>query len=410
MGMVKKIAKWLGITLGVVVVGLALFIAADWRYYLRLVTFDRQNSMTDVEWYQPRVEVQPGSPPEIPVAAADERTVPVETIEAVAKFASGNNSMAVLIWHKGALQMEWYGPGYDETSYMESASMHKSVMALLYGIAIDQGHIPSVDEPAATYLTEWQGDERSKITLRNMLQMAHGLSRAPGGFSLLGDNMKLSLGTDWGGIALKAPAEDPPNTIFAYSNLNSQLLGLALQRAVGMPYAQFLEENLWTKVAEMPAYVWLDSPGGLAKTSGSLFTPARNWLRLGLLHLNKGRVGDEQVVPAEWIAQVTTPSPNNPNYGFHTWLGTEYRDKVDYGKGVNAYVPHSEPFAVPDMVYFDGANGQRVYVSKAMDLVIVRTGQGGLDFATGAFLWDEPELPNMVIRGIRSQELAAESP
>ena len=104
--------------------------------------------------------------------------------------------------------------------------MHKSVMALLFGIAIDDGFIPSVDEPASTYLTEWQNDERSKITIRNMLQMAHGLSRAPGGFSPLSDNMKLSLGTDWGGIALKAPAEDPPGTVFAYSNLNSPVAGV----------------------------------------------------------------------------------------------------------------------------------------------------------------------------------------
>lgn len=402
MAVLKSIAKWLGIVLGVAVVGLALFIASDWRFFYRLATFDRMNSMTDVEWYKPSTEVKAGNPPAIPVAEPGEKTIPEETLEAVAAWAEGNKSMAVLVWHKGALQYEWFGPGFDETSYMESASMHKSVMALLYGIAIDQGHIESLDEPAANYLTEWQNDERSNITIRNMLQMAHGLARAPGGFSLLGDNMQLTMGSDWGGIALKSPAEDPPGTIFAYSNLNSQLLGLLLQRAVDMPYAEFLEKNLWSKVAESSAWVWLDSPGGLAKTSGSLFTPARNWLRLGLLHLNKGRVGDEQVVPESWIDEVITPSPTNPNYGLQTWLGTEYMEKVTYGKGVAAHVPHSEPFLADDVVYFDGANGQRVYVIASEDLVIVRTGQGSLDFQTGAFRWDEPELPNLVLRGIRS--------
>ncbi len=299
---------------------------------------------------------------------------------------------------------------FDKDSYMESASMHKSVMALLYGIAIEQGHIPSVDEPASTYLTEWQDDARSKITIRNMLQMAHGLSRASGGFSPLGDNMKLGMGTNWGGIALKAMAEDPPGAVFAYSNLNSQLLGLILQRATGVQYAEFLQKNLWSKVGESSARVWLDRPGGLAKTSGSLFTPPRNWLRLGLLHLNKGRVGDEQVVPEAWIDQVITPSPNNPNYGLQTWLGTEYRPKVDYGKGVAAHVPHSEPFEASDVVYFDGANGQRVYVIASEALVIVRMGKGGLDFKTGAFLWDEPKLPNLVLRGLRSAATEAEQP
>lgn len=400
MALVKTIAKWFGIIIGVGIVGLALFVASDWRFYYRLATFDRMNSMTDMEWYKPSVEVKAGKPPAIPVAAPDQRTIPNATLDAVTEWAAESKSMALLIWHKGALQLEWYGEGFDKTSYMESASMHKSVMALLYGLAVEQGYIDSIDEPAAKYITEWQNDDRSKITIRNMLQMAHGLARAPGGFSPLGDNMKLNMGSDWAGIALKAPAEDPPGTIFAYSNLNSQLLGLLLQRAVGMPYAEFLEKNLWSKVAESSAWVWLDSSGGLAKTSGSLFTPARNWLRLGLLHLNRGRVGVEQVVPEAWIDQVITPSQTNPNYGLQTWLGTEYREKVTYGKGVGAHVPHSEPFVAKDVVYFDGANGQRVYVIASEDLVIVRTGQGGLDFKTGAFLWDEPKLPNMVLRGI----------
>jgi CubicO group peptidase (beta-lactamase class C family) len=122
------------------------------------------------------------------------------------------------------------------------------------------------------------------------------------------------------------------------------------------------------------------------------------------LHFNSGRVGDEQVVPEDWIAEVITPSPNNPNYGLQTWLGTEYREKVDYGKGVAAYVPHSEPFEARDVVYFDGAQGQRVYIIASEDLVIVRMGKGGLDFKTGAFLWDEPELPNLIIRSIRGAD------
>ncbi|MBT7449566.1 MAG: hypothetical protein HN793_01955, partial [Rhodospirillaceae bacterium] len=110
----------------------------------------------------------------------------------------------------------------------------------------------------------------------------------------------------------------------------------------------------------------------------------------------------EQVVPEDWIEQVITPSPNNPNYGFQTWLGTEYSAKRDYGKGVGAHVPHSEPFEARDVVYFDGASGQRVYVIASEALVIVRTGQGGMNFQTGAFLWDEPKLPNLVLRGLKS--------
>ena len=410
MNIFKKVAKWAAIALGVVVLAAVVFVASDWRYYKRLATRDIATAMTDMAWYDPVVEVKSGTPAPLPRATAETQSFSDDALESFKAYAEDNGTMSLLIWHKGAVQLEWHREGFDETSYMESASMHKSVMALLFGIAIEQGYIPSVDEPAATYLTEWQDDERSKITIRNMLQMAHGLSRVSGGFSPLGDNMKFSIGSDWAGIALKVPAEDPPNTVFAYSNLNSQLLGLVLQRAVGMPYAEFLEQNLWSKIAESSAWVWLDRPGGLAKTQSTLLTPARNWLRLGLLHLNKGRFDGEQVVPEAWMNEVTTPSPNNPNYGYQTWLGTEFVEKRTYGKGVGAYVPHSEPFEARDVIYFDGASGQRVYVIPSESLVIVRTGEGGLDFQTGAFLWDEPKLPNLVIRALRSSESAALTP
>ncbi len=84
-------------------------------------------------------------------------------------------SHALLVWQGGALQLEHYYPGHDANSITSTQSMHKSVLALLVGIAIDQGLIKSVDDTAATYIEEWAGDERSKITIRQMLQQASGI-------------------------------------------------------------------------------------------------------------------------------------------------------------------------------------------------------------------------------------------
>lgn len=56
-------------------------------------------------------------------------------------------------------------------------------------------------------------------------------------------------------------------------------------------------------------------------------------------------------------------------------------------------IPAQEPFAAPDMVYFDGNGGQRVYVSPALGLVIVRIGAPQND-------WDDSALPNLVVRGL----------
>ena len=102
------------------------------------------------------------------------------------------------------------------------------------------------------------------------------------------------------------------------------------------------------------------------------------------------------------MRQVITPSPLNPNYGFQTWLGTTYEPVRSYGEDVPIGVPHSEPFAAPDVIFFDGAGGQRVYVVPSHALVIVRAGAGGIDFEKGQFTWDDSILPNAIIRGIRA--------
>ena len=82
---------------------------------------------------------------------------------------------------------------------------------------------------------------------------------------------------------------------------------------------------------------------------------------------------------------VVTGSDLDLNCGYQTWLGSPYRAKRNYGPYVAAYVRHDEPYIADDVIYFDSAGGQRVYIVPYYDMVIVRTGTGGLDFSTGSF-------------------------
>jgi CubicO group peptidase (beta-lactamase class C family) len=104
-------------------------------------------------------------------------------------------------------------------------------------------------------------------------------------------------------------------------------------------------------------------------------------------------VGDRQVVPAQWMKDIITPSPTNPNYGYFTWIGTTYTKVRPYNSKATATAFHSEPFAAPDVIYFDGFGGQRVYIVPSKQLVIVHTGPLRQD-------WDDAILPNMIIRAL----------
>ena len=80
------------------------------------------------------------------------------------------DSYALLVWQDGALRHVEYSPPYDAELRPESASMHKSILALVVGAAIDDGAIGSVDDPVETYLPEWRGNARGQITIRTVNQ------------------------------------------------------------------------------------------------------------------------------------------------------------------------------------------------------------------------------------------------
>jgi CubicO group peptidase (beta-lactamase class C family) len=74
------------------------------------------------------------------------------------------------------LLYERYFNGYDESSQQTSFSMAKSFASALVGIAIDEGHIKSIDEPITNYIPELlEKDKRfGSITIRNLLTMSSG--------------------------------------------------------------------------------------------------------------------------------------------------------------------------------------------------------------------------------------------
>jgi CubicO group peptidase (beta-lactamase class C family) len=273
-------------------------------------------------------------------------------------------------------------------------SAHKSVLAMVVGLAIAEGHINSVDDSASLYLTEWANDERREITIRQMLQQSSGINFATFGINPLGGFFQLMLGDDVTPAALDLPQEVPAGSRFDYNSAIPQNMGLLIQRATGQRYADYLSAALWQKLGIPDAFLVLDSEEKrMPRTSCCLDATARSWLRLGLLHLDQGRVGNRQVIPAQWMRDIVTPSEHNPNYGYFTWLGNRYDEYRYYNRKTSTRVFHSEPFAAPDVAFFDGFGGQRVYIIPSQRLVIVRTGR-----ITPA--WDDAYLPNTIIRGL----------
>ena len=368
-----------------------------WDRYLNAYTFDTfvENPFPTVERLYPQEPV-PGvdDPKTFPYAEAGNRTISTDALDEATAFAQDSDSTSLIISHKGVIQLEkyWKGEGADQVVY--SFSMHKSIVALLLGIAVAEGHIGDIDDSIAVYLPEWRGGPREGITLRHALQMNSGLEPMSFPKNPFSKHVRRQIGTRLAATALGFRLQDEPGSVFSYNGVKPTLLVMVIERATGRRYADYLSEKLWRPALNDDAAVWLDHPRGLARGATSLYAKPMDWLRIGQLLLDNGRAGGAQVIPEAWLRELTTPSPTNPRYGLLTWIGTDYVEArtLEAFEGFAAVA--EQPFDAGDIIYFDGLGGQRVYVIPSAQLVIVRTG-------VLAWEWNDTRLPNLVLAGIK---------
>lgn len=356
----------------------------------RMAAFPLARGVEAVEAYQP-AEAVPGRPIELRLASAADRQAAAAKLATADAYAGEKGSFALLVARDGKLLHERYWDGYGAASRFSTASMHKTVIALAFGVAVGERRL-SIDDPVGRHLPEWRDDPRGRITLGQLLGMTAGLS-APPGREPSNPNTQLMFGPDIRAAALAFTAGMPPGREFAYANVDSQLAGMALEAATPGRYADWLSRRIWQPIGAEDASLWLDRPGGTPHLFCCLQATARDWLRVGELLRNRGRVGNRQVVPASWVDAMGAPSALNPNFGRQYWRGSPYAAERRYAAKVAMTVKSAEPFDRDDVSFIDGAGGQRVYVVPSERLVIVRIGRPSLD-------WDDSRLPNLVLRGL----------
>jgi CubicO group peptidase (beta-lactamase class C family) len=343
-------------------------------------------TILDVEAYRPSVRLAGCGTRKLPTALPDADLA--QAIEAAQEYSDQYGGISFAVLHDGVLLHEAYAPNVNAKTPTVSASMAKSVLGLVTGIAIEEDLISSIEDKVGQYIAEWESDPRGEMQVKHLLTMSSGLGRY--------DGLAYLAAQDSTPIILETQLAHPPGTEFAYSNAVSQTLAIVIDRqarAKGYDgYADFLQQKLWCPLGNGDALLWVD-PVGMPRAYAGLHTGLHDWARLGELIRNKGRAHGRQVVSEGWIEQMTAPSPSNPQYGFQIWLGHEWTAKRRYSSTAKATVPHSEPFVASDIAYFDGFGGQRVYVLPSQGLTIVRTGLTNMEY-------DDAIIPNLLARAV----------
>jgi CubicO group peptidase (beta-lactamase class C family) len=389
--MVRKILKWLGLLVLAMLVLVAIYLAMHWRAVRNMARVSGL-PVTDVSKFTPAQTVKGCSG--TPLAPAPAGTLPNDTVAAMQDWSARHGGVGLLVLVDGKVASEAYAKSVTAQTRTQSNSMHKSVVALLMGAALADGTVKSADDPVGTYIPALKHDPRGAITLRQLLSMASGIKN-PSMAKMDSAAFELMLG-DVSDAALSLRAEGKPG-IFNYNNANFQLAGTALANALQAAgkgsYAAYLSQKVWCPLGNGDGWLWLEFEGGNPRYFAYLNAALRDWARVGELVRLQGKWNGQQLVPADWVAAITAPSPGNPNYGMGVWRGSPWLKTRRYSKEVAMTVPQREAFLADDVIYFDGFGGQRVYVVPSARLVIARAGEPVAD-------WDESALVNMALRGL----------
>jgi CubicO group peptidase (beta-lactamase class C family) len=327
-----------------------------------------------------------------------------EALRAAERYAAEFDSYALIVVHRGRVQTEWYRSDWNRARLTQSQSMMKTLAAMALGVAVADGFVASVEDPVSKYLPEWANEPRGAIKVRELLQMASGLAQARFTLNPFVEDSAFRFlnSSDRAAVYLRTAAVAPPGAEFDYNDLDAALIGLITQRATGQPWAKWFDAKVWRPIGGSEAAVWLDreSAGHTAMTACCMLAPALDWVRVGQLLKDRGQSGGRQVLPAAWVDAMLEPSPNYSGYGYFTWLGagmTGAELRPD-----DRERPQSEPFLAADAFMLLGRGGQRVYVSRALDLIVVRLGphNGMQPLKAG---WDNSRLMNLVVRGIQEK-------
>ena len=313
------------------------------------------------------------------------------------------NLHSVVIVRNGKLVFERYFEGEDTArgsrpigvvSFKPDAphdlrSVSKSIVGLLYGIALAAGKVPAPEDHLMKWFPEYPDlaadPARSRWTLHHVLSMTMGTdwNESMPYNNPANSETAMDMAPDRYRYILDRPLVTEPGKNWVYNGGATALLGRLIAKGTGKSLHEYAREVLFDPLGIGPTNWYADQKGELFAASGLRMTP-RDLARIGLLTLRGGVWEGRQVVPAEWIARSTSPVvtiEEERQYGYQ-W----------YNMAITVETP-AIPRSNQRLWNASGNGGQRLTVFPALDLVVVSTAG---NYNTG----DSGQVPRRVISDV----------
>jgi CubicO group peptidase (beta-lactamase class C family) len=284
-------------------------------------------------------------------------------------YFKNNFVTSFLVLHNDQILVEKYFHDADQNSRFVSQSLSKSIVSILIGAAAEEGSIKSIEDPVTQYLPYLSESGYCNVTVKNLLQMATGVDysenyRDPkSGAALIGAALLRGKPSFKEYAQSIRPTKTSPGTKFDYQSINTQVLGLLLEKVTGRRLNQYAQERLWKKIGAQSDAFFYQSKNQPDTCAFACFNATvRDYARVGLMMLQGGKLGQERVVSRAWVHDSTTPDAAylKPNPG---------GSGGGFGYAYQWWIPPGNEGAFEGQ----GIYGQCIYVNPARHVVIVQT-------------------------------------
>jgi CubicO group peptidase (beta-lactamase class C family) len=270
---------------------------------------------------------------------------------------------SLLVLREGRIAHEDYLLGTKAEDKRISWSMAKSFLSAMFGIAVADGRIKSLDDPVDVYVPKLKGTVYEGVTIRNVLNMASGV-KFDEDYEAFGSDINkmgrvLALGGSMDDFAAGLVGRERDQGLLRqYTSIDTHILGMVLRAVTGKDLPVLMQDLLWSKLGVEDDAYYLTDGHGVAFALGGLNVRTRDYARFGQLMLNFGVANGVQIIPTAWAIDSVLPSAppaSNPD------------DK--FGYGYQWWVPQNSD----DEFYAIGIYGQYIYVNRPARVVIVKT-------------------------------------
>lgn len=260
----------------------------------------------------------------------------------------------------------WQSEGADSVPHVLH-SVSKTFTATAVGLAIADGKMKLTDKVIDFFpdkLPAVVSDNLKAMTVRDLLTMSCGHDEDPTG------SIRNS-GQEWVTTFLAYPVKHQPGTFYCYNSLGTYMLSAIVQKVTGEKVVDYLTPRLFEPLhIDKPR--WEESPQGINAGGWGLYLKTEDLAKMGQLLLQKGEWNGKQIIPADWVEEMSKKQVESVNPGTRMEQAAERGMTVETSDWMQGY-GYQMWRCRPGCFRADGANGQYIIVIPEKNAVIAIT-------------------------------------